>query len=225
MNQRQKVNLLIIVLLIFLLLVTVLIFIRFVIGAKILTEGRQKSEAIFEMLTQEEAPRLNYPAFKTTDPVKGSESAVDTIFVFSSFTCSYCRDQAAVLDQLLEQNPKVSVIWKDLFSSLDEPARQAALAARCAQAQNKFWPFHDYLYANQDGLDSQAYTTIAQTLELDLTKYNQCLANREFEPLIDSDLAEATGLGIDGAPYLFVNGQRVSGALELKELAAMFKDN
>lgn len=219
MNQQQKINTLIIVLLVFLLLATVLIFARFVIGKKILTENQRNIDLILKSLEEEEQLKLNFPVFKTSDPTQGDKSAGNTIFIFSSFSCPYCQEQAEVLNQLLKNHPQqVFLVWKDLVGPLDPLARSAAMAARCAQSQDSFWQFHDYLYANQDSLEDELYQTIATNLNLNLNNFNQCLASGEVVLLIESDIAEAASLGVDASPYLFVNGQRFSGALTLEQL-------
>jgi protein-disulfide isomerase len=219
MDKQHKVNLLIWVLLFFLLLAAVLMLVKFVLGQKILTAGRRNIDTILKSLNEENQLKLNSPVFKTSDPTKGQPGADNNIFIFNSFTCSFCRQQADVLDQLEKKYPdKVFIVWKDLAAPLDLTARTAAVAARCAQTQDKFWQFHDYLYTNQDDLTEETYPAIAKQLNLDLDQFNQCLDSQEVLLLIESDIEEAAALGIDATPYLFINGQRNSGALTLDEL-------
>jgi protein-disulfide isomerase len=40
--------------------------------------------------------------------------------------------------------------WRD-FPYLGQESVNAAMAARAAQAQGKFWEYHDLLYQNQSG--------------------------------------------------------------------------
>jgi len=224
MNQQQKTNLLIIILLIFLGLAALLSVTRFIIGKKILTESQNKISQIQASLNQPSKPTLTAPVFKTSDPTLGEPKAENTIFIFSSFSCSYCKEQSEILNQLAgEYSKKVLIVWKDFVSFLDLKAKTAAIAARCAQAQNSFWQYHDYLFANQESLDGDLYQTIAQKTSLNLNKFNQCLNNEEPSLLIESDIAEANALQISTTPFLFINGQPVGGLISLEELETMLK--
>ena len=47
--------------------------------------------------------------------------------------------------------------WKD-FPYQGRESVDAALAARAAQAQGKFWEYHDLIYANQSSGNSGGYS-------------------------------------------------------------------
>jgi protein-disulfide isomerase len=224
MDKQHRLNLLLWSLLALLFLATILMIVKFYIGRNILTNNRRNVDIILNSLNQENQLQLTSPVFKTTDPTKGQNVAENTIVVFSNFNCPYCQQQADALDQLENKYPnKLFIIWKDLVPALDLTGKMAALAARCAQAQDKFWQYHDYLFANQDDTSEDLYQNIAQKLNLNLDKFNQCLLSQEPLVLIESDIEEAGALGIDATPYLFINGQRNSGALTLAELESKLK--
>jgi protein-disulfide isomerase len=83
---------------------------------------------------------------RSEDPTLGKASAATTIVYFSSFTCPACRTSALTLDQLRAiYGDTVRIVRKDLPLDTDN-ARTAALAARCAQLQGKFWQYHDELW-------------------------------------------------------------------------------
>lgn len=218
MNQKQKVNYITIVLLVFLLITTVLILFRFMAGRKILANSQKQIAKIQKNLEQPET-KLSAPIYKLDSPAKGLTTAPHSIYIFSSFTCPYCQQQAATINQLMEKYPnKALIIWKDAVEPLDSSAKSAAVAARCAQKQNSFWQFHDYLFANQEGLNLALYQTIAQKLGLNLAEFLQCLQNEETLPLIESDIAESRALGINATPYLFIDNNGISGVFTLEEL-------
>lgn len=224
MTQKQKIDLLMIVLFVFLLIVAVLMGVRFIMGVKIIQESEQKISQFQTDLNKQSEPAITSPVFKTSDPSLGSISAENVIFIFSGFTCSYCKQQAEILRQLYDKyDKKVFIIWKDLVSEPDLKAKGAALAARCSQNQNSFWSYHDYLFANQDNLSNETFLTIAQEVKLDLNKFNQCLSSQEPLDLINSDMAEAGALKIDASPFMFVNGRPISGIASLEELETLLK--
>ena len=58
-------------------------------------------------------------------------------------------------------------------------------------------------------------TAYAQSLELDMGKFNTCFKANQFKEKIDSDIAAATKLVVDGTPSIFVNGVQVTSGFTL----------
>ena len=48
---------------------------------------------------------------------------------------------------------KVRLVFRDYPLPFHEHAQKASEASHCAEAQDKYWPMHDALFANQDKLD------------------------------------------------------------------------
>lgn len=172
-------------------------------------------------LEKAESPEyiLTPPTVTSDDPVLGSDRAVVTIIEFSDFQCLFCKSMRDTLTEVLRIYPnQVRLVWKD-FPDTDShrEAIPAAHAARCAQKQNKFWEYHDYLFANQDLLSDTLYAQIAQTLELDLEAFQQCLQIPR-DPAIDRGFQEGIERGIATTPYFFVNSVQNSGTMNSEEL-------
>jgi protein-disulfide isomerase len=96
----------------------------------------------------------------------------------------------------------------------------AAQAARCAGQQSKFWEYHDYLYANQRGINSGQFSTanlqaFAAQLRLDTAAFNSCLERGEDLAQIRGQLAAGRERGVNTTPYFIINGQRLAGAQSL----------
>lgn len=161
---------------------------------------------------------LGIPAVLETDPLKGPSQAQLTIIEYGDFECSFCAQLAPVLDEVLAEHDQVRVVWKDLPNPAHLQARQAANAARCAQAQGKFWPYHDLLFANQDNLGPELYLQIAEVLELELSGFSSCLGAQTFDALASQGLSDANTYNIDATPYLFVGRQRLDRLVSLPEL-------
>lgn len=156
---------------------------------------------------------------KATDPILGKRSAAITLFVFSDFGCDHCATMASVLNQLVERNKNVRVIWKDApITQFPNPSAPAHLAARCAQRQNKFWEYHDQLFANQQQLTEATFLRIAQELKLKEELFKTCFAEKKLQPLIDANLELARALPIDGTPYFVIDDERFSGIRTLEFL-------
>jgi protein-disulfide isomerase len=142
------------------------------------------------------------------DPSEGSATAKTTLVYFSSFTCPACRTSALTMDQLRAlYGDRLRIIRKDLPLDTDT-ARTAALAARCAQLQGKFWQYHDALFSHQDSLsnDESIWITTADDLHLDRALFTRCLNDRATLSLIEQDIADAAAAGIPSIPYFELNG-------------------
>jgi protein-disulfide isomerase len=135
----------------------------------------------------------------------GSAQAKIGIVEFSDYQCPYCRgfhDQ--VFPRLKKEYVDTGIaqfIHKDLpLKSIHPQALPAALAASCAGAQQRFWPMHEALYANNGRLAPTLYPQLGRELGLDEAKFTACLGDASREQVIMRDVVEARGLGITGTP-------------------------
>jgi protein-disulfide isomerase len=163
------------------------------------------------------------PPIRQGDPIQGSRFAQLFIIEFGDFQCAYCADMAGILKQVVTNLPAVAVVWKDLAIPVHFEARPAALAARCAQAQDKFWEYHDLLFANQDQLGEELYLELARLLELDMSSFQSCLESQAFVAAVGQGLEDANNYSVDGTPYLFVGSQRVNQLVTYEELTALIE--
>jgi len=159
------------------------------------------------------------PLLTADNPRLGNPQANLIIFEYSDYFCPHCQQANQVNEQILKNyQEKVLFVWKD--APRDNQSVQAAKSARCAQQQEKFWPYHDLLFVNQDKLNEAFYLQAATDLNLDLNKFQQCLASDAVEQLIDADLTEFNSLiNIEdkATPYYFIGTTRVSGYLDYQE--------
>ena len=105
--------------------------------------------------------------------------------------------------------------WKD-FPYQGRESLDAALAARAAQAQGKFWEYHDLIYANQSSGNSGGYTeesltALAEEAGLDVDRFRRDLESARHEAVVQADFEEGQGLGISGTPTFFINGRVLVG--------------
>ena len=105
--------------------------------------------------------------------------------------------------------------WRD-FPYLGQESANAALAARAAQEQGKFWDYHDILYENQESANSGAFSDenllrFAQEVELDVERFEESLKGGKYEPIVDRVFREAQEAGIPGTPTFSVNGRLLVG--------------
>jgi protein-disulfide isomerase len=89
----------------------------------------------------------------------------------------------------------------------------AARAAVAAQAQGKFWAFHDALYEEQADFEGDDLSRIAKRIGLDPRKFRKAMNGTGLDEPIEADLALAAALGVTGTPAFFINGRPVEGAV------------
>jgi protein-disulfide isomerase len=161
----------------------------------------------------EAAPGAVYKAEIAGAPSKGAKDALVTIVQFSDFECPFCTRVEPTMDRILEEyKGKVRVVWRDFPLSFHQNAMPAAIVARVAKEQNKFWEMHKKLFENQKALDRASLERYAQELKLDMAKVKAALDQKKYEPEINADMAMGQKIGVQGTPAFFINGTFLSGA-------------
>jgi protein-disulfide isomerase len=82
-----------------------------------------------------------------------------------------------------------------------------AEAAACANAQGKFWPFHDAIVARTGPLDTARLKTLASDTGLNRAAFDPCLDRDEFASQIRQAVAEAERYAVTSSPSFLVNGK------------------
>ena len=81
-------------------------------------------------------------------PVKGATNPLVTIVEFSDFECPFCKQVQSVLKQIVESYGRtVRLVFKHLPLEGHRNSLPAARAAYCAAEQDRFWQFHDAVFA------------------------------------------------------------------------------
>jgi protein-disulfide isomerase len=150
-------------------------------------------------------------------PSLGPANAPITLVEFADFQCPFCREwQQQTYQPLLAAYPgKIRVVYRDFpLTSIHPNAEPAAEAAQCANEQGAFWPYHDKLFSSEN-LSNDVYKQYAQELNLDMTKFEDCVTTHKFQQAIQTDSDFAVNLGVNSTPTFFINGLAVVGAQPL----------
>ncbi len=147
------------------------------------------------------------------DPFMGPADASVTIIEFSDFQCPYCRRVQPALKKLMkEYEGRVKLVFRDFpLRRIHPQAQKAAEAAQCAADQNKFWPYHDKLFATS-ALFPHDLKNYAKELGLDTKQFDACLDSNKHAQEVEKDLKDGEKAGVSATPSFFVNGQPLSGA-------------
>ena len=115
-------------------------------------------------------------------------------------------------------------VFKDFPLRTHPQAFTAAEAAQCAHAQERFWDYHDKLFANQRALAIADLKRYAGEMDFDQLAFDTCLDSGETADLVRQDMAEAEGYGVPSTPTLFINGRMISGALPFETFETVIND-
>jgi protein-disulfide isomerase len=101
--------------------------------------------------------------------------------------------------------------WRD-FPYRGQESVNAAVAARAAQAQGRFWEYHDLLYDSQfSGYSGENLIALARRAGLDTPRFESDYENARYEPLVRADFKKGLNAGVNGTPTFFVNGKMLVG--------------
>lgn len=148
----------------------------------------------------------------------GKPTATVTIEVFSDFLCSHCAVFASTVEPMLIAefvNPGVARLVYRHFPIVAPLSETAAQASECAAEQQRFWPYHDALFAQaaRGALRSAGdLETAARETGLDAAIFERCLRSGNGRARVDADRADGQRRGVRGTPTSFVNGQMIVGA-------------
>ena len=148
----------------------------------------------------------------------GAPDAPVSIEVWEDFQCPYCRlftlqVKPAIVERFIDTG-RARLTFRDL-AFLGDESHWAAVAASLAAEQDRFWPFHDYLFGNLLGENVGSYSlerllAIGEASGLDMARFREGLvleAARERFREIDAESRQgAAALGITATPTVTVNG-------------------
>jgi protein-disulfide isomerase len=149
--------------------------------------------------------------------VQGKADAPLTLIEYSDFTCGYClkffKETLPKLQATYIDTGKVRFVYRDYPRADRGVGVEAAVAARCAGAQGRYWPMHDRLFGEGSRLDSGSFKSAAKSLGLDQTEFGKCFDERRHLESIFQDRREANRWGFHGTPG-FILMQTVAGPTE-----------
>ncbi len=156
-------------------------------------------------------------------PSQGPASAKVLVVEFGDFECPYCGEEEPVVTQLLtDYAGRIRFVFEEFpLTQIHPYAELASEAALAANAQGKFWPYHNLLYANQGALGRQALDGYARQLGLDMMAFDAALDNHTYAAAVAGEEAYGVKLGVQGTPTFFVNGVAVVGAVPYSDLSSV----
>jgi protein-disulfide isomerase len=181
-------------------------------------DGHFLIRAELEDITTDPALKIRKQINTTGYPSKGPADAKVVLVEYADYECPSCRQLDGILRALLQTQPQVRLIYKDLPLIQIHPwAMTAATAGRCAYHQDPaaFWKFHDLLFDNQAIITPEnAYQKMqdfATQSGLDANNLKVCMADPQTAEDVKKSMAEGELLHVNNTPTIFVNGRRLIG--------------
>ena len=126
-------------------------------------------------------------------------------------------------------------MYKDFPLAMHPWAQHSANDANCLAAENgtAYWEFADYVHANQkaisgSGQDLQKSKAELDRIALDMGKKNGVDMNRlqaclksQPDATLKASMAEGESLGLSATPTMFINGQKLEGAVDAEDVKAI----
>lgn len=141
---------------------------------------------------------------------KGATNAPVTIVIFDDFQCPYCARLVPTLDKVVATYSKqVQVVYKHFPLSMHKFADSAAIASLAARNQGKFWPLHDKLFANYNKLNDVMIRELAESVGLDMARFDKDIVNPALRQEIAADTQLGTQAGVRGTPAVYINGKQL----------------
>ena len=169
-------------------------------------------------------------------PSRGAKGAKVVVVNFDDFECPFCSRMHQTLfpDIFKEYGDRVTFIYKDYpLAEIHPWAIHAAVDANCLAALNAdaYWDFADYIHANKREVDNEKTSGArlevidkiallqGQRHNVDVVKLQLCV-KAQNEDAVKASMKEADDLGVSATPTLFINGQKIDGAVPVSEIRA-----
>lgn len=151
----------------------------------------------------------------------GKVDAPVVMIEYADYRCPFCsvfaRDTMPKLVKEYIDAGKVRFEWRD-FPVFGEESVQAAIAARAAGKQGRYWQFHDAVYeaAPERGhleVDRGKLIGFAEKTDVpDMAKFKRDLKDKKLARLVQADAEEGQQIGVTATPAFLIGTTALPGA-------------
>jgi len=168
-----------------------------------------------------------FPPESETDHARGIENPIITITEYSDYQDLRSGLFAKAANQLLQEHPNDVRVVSRIFPliAVNDKAALAAQAAEAAAEQDKFWEFHDLLYAQQVNWVNlsvedfeQWITAQASALRMNVDQFKSDMKREDIVAKIHKAWEDGQTMGLPGTPLILINGQIYGGPRDYNSL-------
>jgi len=181
----------------------VVVVLAIVLGSAALKGSNNADIIIPTAIAERTAPQKGF--------VLGDDSAPVTLVEYFRFDCRYCADFVRDTAPSIEKDyiDAKSVRFEAVPLAVEGKILTASEAAECAADQNRYWDYHDVLFANYDQISVDAFDTsrlkeYAVKLGLDTEAFNSCLNSGKYKQAVIDKTKEVVQAGFQSTPTFFI---------------------
>lgn len=171
------------------------------------------------------------PLPTATGYLLGREDAPLQVLEFADFECPACGQFFVLTEpdvrQRLVETGEISYRFFDYPLPGHKNTWPASHAAACANEQGKFWQMHDLIFQGQDQWNGEAtsrpkgvFKGYAETIGLDVGKWEQCFDDQKYLRNIQSHMAEAQRRMVGSTPSFIIGSRLVPGSISFDKFKA-----
>jgi protein-disulfide isomerase len=182
---------------------------------EVLEARRMQAEdgEVAEVIAARSDELLNDPA----SPVGGNPDGAVTLVYLFDYNCPYCRQAAPMLEEAVEANDDVRIVFKE-FPVLGPGSEAAARIALAAERQGTYGELHDALMGQSGRIGESEVLEVARELGLDVAQLEEDATDPAIEEAIAANLALARDLRINGTPSFVVGQEVLRGLIDIGTL-------
>ena len=158
-------------------------------------------------------------------PVAGNASGDISIVEYFDYQCPYCRKVEPELRQVVHDDGKVRLVWKDwpILGPISVTASRMALASRY---QDKFVEAHDALIAVNSKLTESRIREALAGGGVDIDRLDRDLSAHasDVNAMLRRNNDQATAFEFRGTPSFIVGKFRVPGVLTMAQFTQVIAD-
>ncbi len=166
-------------------------------------------------------------------PARGGPATAPVLIVgFDDLECPYCATMHKQLFPALTERyrDQIHIVYRDFPLDIHPWAMRAAIDTNCVGSQSAlgYWNLVDYIHAHASELGGteKSLAKANETLDslardegkrqnLNADALNACLVKQD-DTAIKASMKLGESLGVDATPALFINGEKIEGALPLE---------
>lgn len=154
-----------------------------------------------------------------------------TLVEFLDFECEACRAQFPTMERIREEyDGKINFAIRYFPLGGHQNGMNAALAVEAAANQDALAEMYVKMYETQaewgESSNSKAdlFASFAEELGLDIERFNADVADPATKERVAKDQADGAGLGVQGTPTIFLNGEELPSMPSYEEITQRIDD-
>jgi protein-disulfide isomerase len=158
-------------------------------------------------------------------PVAGNADGDINIVEYFDYQCPYCRKVEPELRQVVQDDGKVRLVWKDwpILGPISVVASRMALATKY---QDKYRQAHEALIGVNSKLTEPRINELLAGAGIDVDRAKRDLATnaKAIDAILARNDSQAKAFGFRGTPAFIVGKFRVPGVLTMAEFTQVIAD-